>query len=253
MARNIIDIGVQGNDGTGDSIRESFRKVNDNFTQLFAIFGDGDRIAFTDLDDTPNEYAADQVIVANADGDALVGKNLIGGDGILVDHTDPNQIRVVATGGKLSADDRPTLGNHMNANNYVIAHVQDPSPNAAQLFENLHGIVTTEDDIVITKGYADKKYLQTTGGTSAGTLVRIRNEPADVSGYTIAIEDWVDGYALITDHGFNNGINGAAYIYRQTGNLPASGLLDGETYYLRLYNSDLLALYGTKLQQYFME
>ena len=248
MARNIIDIGVQGNDGTGDSIRESFRKVNDNFTQLFAIFGDGDRIAFTDLDDTPNEYAADQVIVANADGDALVGKNLIGGDGILVDHTDPNQIRVVATGGKLSADDRPTLGNHMNANNYVIAHVQDPSPNAAQLFENLHGIVTTEDDIVITKGYADKKYLQTTGGTSAGTLVRIRNEPADVSGYTIAIEDWVDGYALITDHGFNNGINGAAYIYRQTGNLPASGLLDGETYYLRLYNSDLLALYGTKLQ-----
>lgn len=248
MARNIIDIGVQGNDGTGDSIRESFRKVNDNFTQLFAIFGDGDRIAFTDLDDTPDSYFPDQVIVANADGDALVGKNLIGGDGILVDHTDPNQIRVVATGGRLSADDRPTLGNHMNANNYVIAHVQDPSPNAAQLFENLHGIVTTEDDIVITKGYADKKYLQTTGGTSAGTLVRIRDEPSDASGYTITIENWVDGYALITDHGFNNGINGAAYIYKQTGNLPASGLLDGETYYLRFYNSDLLALHGTKFQ-----
>lgn len=248
MARNIIDIGVQGNDGTGDSIRESFRKVNDNFTQLFAIFGDGDRIAFTDLDDTPDSYFPDQVIVANADGDALVGKNLIGGDGILIDNTDPNQIRVVATGGRLSADDRPTLGNHMNANNYVIAHVQDPSPNAAQLFENLHGIVTTEDDIVITKGYADKKYLQTTGGTSAGTLVRIRDEPSDASGYTITIENWVDGYALITDHGFNNGINGAAYIYKQTGNLPASGLLDGETYYLRFYNSDLLALHGTKSQ-----
>ena len=31
MAKQIIDIGVQGNDGTGDSIRESFRKVNENF------------------------------------------------------------------------------------------------------------------------------------------------------------------------------------------------------------------------------
>ena len=34
MARQNIDIGVQGNDGTGDSIRESFRKVNENFTQF---------------------------------------------------------------------------------------------------------------------------------------------------------------------------------------------------------------------------
>ena len=248
MARNIIDIGVQGNDGTGDSIRESFRKVNDNFTQLFAIFGDGDRIAFTDLDDTPNEYVADQVIVTNADGDALVGKNLIGGDGILVDNTDPNQIRVIATGGRLSSDDKPVLGNHMNANDYVIAHVRDPSPDAAQLFENLHGIATTEDDMVLTKGYADKKYLQTTGGTSAGTLVRIRNEPPNVDGYTVSVEDWINGYALIPNHGFNNGINGAAYVYNQTGNFPASGLLNGGTYYLRLFNSDQLALYGTPEQ-----
>jgi len=30
MARQDINIGVEGNDGTGDSIRESFRKVNEN-------------------------------------------------------------------------------------------------------------------------------------------------------------------------------------------------------------------------------
>ena len=28
MARQEVDIGIEGNDGTGDSIRESFRKVN---------------------------------------------------------------------------------------------------------------------------------------------------------------------------------------------------------------------------------
>ena len=39
MSRQNINIGVEGNDGTGDSIRESFRKANENFTELYAIFG----------------------------------------------------------------------------------------------------------------------------------------------------------------------------------------------------------------------
>ena len=37
MARQDIDIGVEGNDGTGDSIRESFRKVNENFTEIYPL------------------------------------------------------------------------------------------------------------------------------------------------------------------------------------------------------------------------
>ena len=37
MAKQNVDIGVEGNDNTGDSIRESFRKVNENFTELEAI------------------------------------------------------------------------------------------------------------------------------------------------------------------------------------------------------------------------
>ena len=43
MARQNINIGVEGNDGTGDSIRESFRKANENFTELYAVFGQGAR------------------------------------------------------------------------------------------------------------------------------------------------------------------------------------------------------------------
>jgi hypothetical protein len=39
MARQEVDIGIEGNDGTGDSIRESFKKVNTNFTELYAVFG----------------------------------------------------------------------------------------------------------------------------------------------------------------------------------------------------------------------
>ena len=41
MARQEVNIGIEGNDGTGDSIRESFRKVNDNFRELYSVFGQG--------------------------------------------------------------------------------------------------------------------------------------------------------------------------------------------------------------------
>jgi hypothetical protein len=54
MTQQIIDIGVQGNDGTGDSIRTSFNKVNQNFTELYAIFGGG-TIKFTNLSDAPSK------------------------------------------------------------------------------------------------------------------------------------------------------------------------------------------------------
>jgi hypothetical protein len=33
MARKLIDVGLKGNDGTGDSLRDSFRKINDNFQE----------------------------------------------------------------------------------------------------------------------------------------------------------------------------------------------------------------------------
>ena len=45
MAKQGIDIGIEGNDGTGDSIRESFRKVNENFQELYAVFGIGGQIS----------------------------------------------------------------------------------------------------------------------------------------------------------------------------------------------------------------
>jgi len=51
MAKQDINIGVEGNDGTGDSIRESFRKTNENFNELYAVFGEGGQISLTDLGD----------------------------------------------------------------------------------------------------------------------------------------------------------------------------------------------------------
>ena len=46
MARKIVDIGAIGNDGTGDSIRDSFRKTNDNFKELYSSLGLGEKLTF---------------------------------------------------------------------------------------------------------------------------------------------------------------------------------------------------------------
>ena len=64
MAKQDINIGVEGNDGTGDSIRESFKKVNENFTELYAVFGVGGQINFTTLSDTPDTLTPNTVPIA---------------------------------------------------------------------------------------------------------------------------------------------------------------------------------------------
>jgi hypothetical protein len=71
MAKQDIDIGVEGNDGTGDSIRESFRKVNENFNELYAVFGAGGQISFTNLGDTPNQLLPRKMLLVNDAATAL--------------------------------------------------------------------------------------------------------------------------------------------------------------------------------------
>ena len=71
MAKQDINIGVEGNDGTGDSIRESFKKVNENFTELYAVFGVGGQINFTTLSDTPDTLTPNTVPLVNSSGTQL--------------------------------------------------------------------------------------------------------------------------------------------------------------------------------------
>lgn len=262
MARQNVDIGVQGNDGTGDSIRESFRKVNENFIQLFAVFGDGDTISFKDLDDTPENFPngiprdetgpsgeasdADKVVISNADANALVAKSLVGGEGIEIDHTDENEIRIISTGGKLAADIKPQLGGHLNAQNFSIGNLAEPSDEVAALFNDLHDTDITADNLAISKGYADQRYLQASGGPGSGSQIRVRDEPTNASEYTITIDLWSSGYAVIENHGFNSGSNGIAYKYFMTGSTPATGLTEGDTYYLRYVDKNRLSLHETR-------
>lgn len=246
MARQSIDIGVQGNDGTGDSIREAFRKVNENFRDLYAVFNQGDRIASVDLDDFPSEYGPDQLFVTNADGSAVLAKTLTAGAGIAIDNDSEEELVIRSTSSALNTDPTPALGGPLNANGLSIGNLAFPSNAVVSQWNAVHGPTgasITIDDLAISKGYADRRYIQQAGGGAAGQL-RVRAEPADKTEYTKEIEFWTNGNAVITAHGFDSGADGIAFKYFTTGT-AATGLTAGTTYYLRYVDDNQLSLHPT--------
>jgi hypothetical protein len=118
MTRKIIDIGQKGNDGTGDSLRESFRKINDNFTELYSAVGLGDALTFTGLIDTPNTYVGNDnsIVSVNTTGTELTFKQLVGGSGVTFDFdSNPNEIVINAAFSNIQSDETPQLGGPLNA------------------------------------------------------------------------------------------------------------------------------------------
>lgn len=127
MARKIIDIGVVGNDGTGDSIRDSFRKVNDNFRELYSSLGLGEKLRFIELEDTPDSATgyigqndpitgATPVLTVNNTETGIAFKQLKEGTGISLDFiTNPNEITINSDFAAISADPDPQLGGNLSA------------------------------------------------------------------------------------------------------------------------------------------
>ena len=160
MAQQIIDIGVQGNDGTGDSIRTSFNKVNQNFTEIYAVFGGGGTIPFTKLSDAPSSYEANQVIMAATTGGVLTARDIIGVDGITIDATsDPTKLQIKNTTLGLITEHTPTMGASLNAGGFVIGNLGDPTPSALYDYNATYHTAITLDKLAVNKGYVDSNYV----------------------------------------------------------------------------------------------
>lgn len=247
MAKQTIDIGVQGNDGTGDSIRAAFKKTNENFNELYAVFGEGGQIGFTDLNDTPASYSNNQILITNSTGTAIVTKFLASGAGITIDNSSESTLTISSTSSALVAESNPSLGGGLNGNGFAIANVAEPSIQAATLWNSIHGtpsVSITLDDIVITKGYADRRYVQQTAVGATNKIIRVRSEPIDTSEFVKTISSWASGNAVVLGHNMTSSDDGMAFRYNATVT-PATGLLNGTTYYTRFVDDDTLGIYPT--------
>ena len=250
MAKQDVNIGVEGNDGTGDSIRESFRKTNENFQELYAVFGQGGQIGFTTLSDTPATIESGKIVTTNAAGTALRYSEIGSDSDLDSESTDSITVDVISVPGKIVlstsfsaiVDDniKPTLGSHLDAANFAIGGVQ-VTEGAATALNSQPGRSTTYsiDDLVITKGYADRRYIAT------DLPIRISAEPATNTQYTLAITSYVSGNLFISNHGYDSGANGTAFIFAAEDTDPTN-LVSGSTYYIRYVNADQLAVYASQ-------
>ena len=205
MARKIIDIGTIGNDGTGDSIRDSFSKVNDNFLELYSSLGLGEKLKFTGLSDTPSSYVGEEnaVLAVNQTTDGLKFKQIVGGSGINVDNiTNPNEIILNALFASISGDQNPQLGGNLQATS------------GGQQYRIQQLITPITDDEAVNKEYADTKLSRAgvnaidpaTGNTNeafgrmTGPLILSRSPVASddivYDGLIAATKAYVDGSAF---------------------------------------------------------
>jgi hypothetical protein len=157
MARKIIDTGIVGNDGTGDSIRDSFRKVNDNFRELYGSLGLGTRLTFLSLDETPNSFAGQEnaVVAVNPTESAVIFKQIVGGDNVSVDFvSNENEIRITNTY-TISSDPTPRLGANLSARGGAGQFTIRDLPPYPLIGADIGG--PKDPDEAVSKAYADSK------------------------------------------------------------------------------------------------
>ena len=253
MARREINIGVEGNDGTGDSLRESFKKTNENFQELYAVFGQGGAITFTALEDTPDDLTSQEnkvaIVVPGTSGNEiglleLASNGAITGDSaddtILFDFSQSGKVIIKSTNSRLSDDANPTLSGPLNADGEAIGNV-GISDAAAVDFVGKYGGNFTIDDLVPDKKFIDQNYLKR---GSAGPTANLRDEPADASAYTFTIGSANGTNITISSHGLDRGSNGAEYTYNST--TPGLNLTDNTNYYIRIVDKNRISLHPTQ-------
>ena len=230
MARKPIDIGTIGNDGTGDSIRDAFRKVNDNFRELYSSLGLGERLTFLGLDDTPDVYEDQEnaLVTVNSTTNGLSFRKLENGTGIRIDYEE-NRIVLNNLFADISGDPSPNLGGPFNAQfgstrsplgNLIDISNSDELNSARVAMQTVHGILAANTDrLASNKGYTDTKIsiagvdaidpasgsVDTSFGEMTGPLVLSRDpiaEDDDIwDGRVAATKRYVD------NSGFGSSVN----------------------------------------------
>ena len=146
-----------------------------------------------------------QVLITDVAGSSIVTRTLEQGAGITISNDAQSGVLTIGLSNGGLADAAPSLIGPLNGNGLPIAKVAEPSLNAVASWNIAHAPLSINiDDIVITKGYADSRYLL--GGSTIP--IRVRQEPVNTSEYVFTINGWqTNGNAIINNHPFTEANN----------------------------------------------
>lgn len=204
MAKQIIDIGVQGNDGTGDSIRDSFRKVNENFNEIYSVFKNEGFLSFVELADWPTRsdntkegYGVNQIIMGNATGTGLKARSFNPGTNMDIQISDTAVI-FNSLAAKLEDDITPQIKFPLNMNNQPIGRLPDPSESVVDAFNRLWSLKTNINQLPVTVGYANSNYIRVSNGVAVSPITA-RPEPSIPDTSNAAYDSTLTGNYLSTE------------------------------------------------------
>ena len=229
-------------------VSRSLRKANANFTELYAVFGQGGTIIKA-LCDTPDVLtpvlARHLYLVLIQTGTEIIERQIQAGTGITVDSSQEDRIIINNVGANVSADTAPVLGGHLSGNIvYSIGQIATDDTAVSQ-FNTTHGTQITQDDLVIDKKFGDQHYG--VNGLFESRADFVRSEPANATEYTKTITEYRNGNVEVIAHGLNSGANGSPFQYKATDAVPTNLVAD-TIYYIRFVDENFLSLHTTKEQ-----
>jgi len=216
MSKQLINIGVVANDGTGTSLRDGGDFINDNFNEIYSAIGDGTTIQF-DISGATNGQsliynsstrkfeagAAGTFTIAGDSGSETIGSgdtlNVLGGTGIDTSVTATDNLTISVDNTIVSLTGTQTLTNKTLTSPKINgAVVLTATSTELNLLSGVTALVTADSSAVFTNKTFD----------ADGTGNSITNiENADIkSGAAIDASKIHDGSVSNTEFGYLNGV-----------------------------------------------
>lgn len=177
MTIQTINVGIQPNDGTGDSIRNSFVKINENFADLTTSITNLSQIvtaaSFHSLTDGTS-YISNQLIMSNNYGSSLTARTIVPEGSLTIDPSNNSMLVFNVTAKSIGDDLSPKLAANLNAANFTIGNLPDPSQSVVDYFNaQWPNNTTTLNELPVTVGYANNTYVQKSSLSNVLTVTNI--------------------------------------------------------------------------------
>ena len=168
MTQQIIDVGANANDGTGEPLRQAFTAVNDNFTQIWTAGPVGSQVIITGNIVTTNVTNLGLTLAGNGIGNITANSTIVPGTAGVYDLGAPNNTFQYIYGDYLVGNGALITGIVANTS-YNNSNVAAFLPTYTGNLVSLTGPVVTTANVVagniITSGF-----LGVTGNISGGNI-----------------------------------------------------------------------------------